>query len=148
EPGHRRRVLVNRLASALCDRVVAVSHDAAAVAVEIERVPQRKVVTIHNGVDTDEFRPRADALAARAALGAPSAGFHVGCVARLAPIKDHRTLLDGFARFRAGRADAHLTLIGDGEERAAIEAHAATLGVSHAVTIAGERAQIAPLLAA
>ena len=59
-------MLVNRLSSALSDRVVTVSDDAAAVAVEIERVPPGKVVTILNGVDTAAFRPSAEAAPARA----------------------------------------------------------------------------------
>ncbi len=150
EPDKPRRVLVNRLASALCDRVVAVSDDAASVAIRIEHVDPGKVMTILNGVDTDEFRPRTveDALAARAALGVPPGGFHVGTVARLAAIKDQRTMLDGFARLRAARPDAHLTLVGGGPERAALEGRAALPDLAGAVTFGGERADIAPLLAA
>jgi sugar transferase (PEP-CTERM/EpsH1 system associated) len=149
EPDKPRRVLVNRLASALCDRVVAVSDDAAAVAVGIEHVSPRKVMTILNGVDTDEFRPRPDDVgAAREALGAPREGFHVGCVARLATIKDHRTLLDAFALLRVDRPDAHLTLVGDGPERPSLHERAARPDLAGAVTFAGERSDIAPLLAA
>jgi glycosyltransferase involved in cell wall biosynthesis len=148
EPDHARRVLANRLASALSHRVVAVSDDAAAVAVEIERVPARKVITIGNGVDTAAFRPRAGAAAAREVLGTPRDGFHVGCVARLVPVKDHRTLLDAFARFQAVRPDAHLTLVGDGPERAALEEHAALLDLDRAVTFVGARGEVASILAA
>jgi sugar transferase (PEP-CTERM/EpsH1 system associated) len=148
QPEHRRRVLLNRFSAALTDRVVAVGDDTASVVVEIERVPPAKVVTIGNGVDTAEFRPRAGAAAARALLGVPTGGFHVGCVARLAPVKDHRTLLEAFARLRVRRPDAHLTLVGDGPERAALEERAALLDVEPAVTFAGERADVAPLLAA
>lgn len=148
QPDLPRHVLVNRLASALSDRIVAVSNDAATVALEIERVRRDKVVTIGNGVDTQEYRPAADAASARAALGTPAGGFHVGCVARLAAIKDHRTLLEAFARLRSARPDAHLTLVGDGPERAALEERAARLGVGGAVTFAGVQANVAPLLAA
>jgi sugar transferase (PEP-CTERM/EpsH1 system associated) len=149
EPELPKRVLVNRLASALCDRVVAVSDDAAAVALEIEHVRRAKVITILNGIDTQEFRPRPDAAAAaRATLGAPLGGFHIGCVARLAAVKDHGTLLDAFARIRPARPDAHLTLIGDGAERAALEARAARLELGGAVTFAGQHFDVAPLLAA
>src|SRR5215475_13256224 len=128
-----RRVVVNRIASALCDRVVAVSDDAAAVATELEHVSPAKVITIGNGIDTEEFRPRSDAAAARALLGAPREGFHVGCVARLAAIKDHGTLLAAFARFREGRPDAHLTFVGDGAERRALEERAARPDLAGAV---------------
>jgi sugar transferase (PEP-CTERM/EpsH1 system associated) len=150
DPDQPRRVLVNRLASALSDRIVTVSDDAAAVAVEIERVRPDKVTTIGNGVDTYEYRPRPDAAqsSARAALGTPPGGFHVGCVARLAAVKDHGTLLDAFARLRSARSDAHLTLVGDGPERASLEERVSHLDLGLAVTFAGARTDIAPLLAA
>lgn len=146
-PGSRRKVLVNQVASALTDRVVAVSDDARAVALEVERIEPAKVVTILNGVDTDVFRP-GDAAAARARLGVPASGYHVGCVARLSPEKDHATLLTAFARLRGARPDAHLTLIGDGALRPALEAQAARLGLDGAVTFAGMRGDVAELLPA
>ncbi|MFT3773572.1 MAG: glycosyltransferase [Minicystis sp.] len=143
-----RKVLLNRIAAKLSDRVVAVSDDAAGVALDIERVSPRKVVTIRNGVDTKEFRPGRDAAAARAALGIPAEGFHVGCVARLAEVKDHGTLLQAFARFRASRPDAHLTFVGRGPEQPVLEARAAEPDLRGAVTFAGERGDVAPLYAA
>ncbi|WP_437278635.1 glycosyltransferase [Sorangium sp. So ce375] len=146
-PKEKRKVLVNRLAAALTDRVVAVSDDARAVALEVEHVDPAKVVTILNGVDTDVFRP-GDAGAARARLGVPATGYHVGCVARLSPEKDHATLLDAFARLCAVRPDARLTLIGDGSERPALEAQAARLGLGGAVVFAGTRGDVAELLPA
>ncbi|WP_437957935.1 glycosyltransferase [Sorangium sp. So ce119] len=146
-PKQKRKVLVNRLAAALTDRVVAVSDDARAVAIEVERVDPAKVVTILNGVDTDVFRP-GDAGAARARLGVPAAGYHVGCVARLSPEKDHATLLAAFARLREVRADAHLTLVGDGPVRPALEQQAARLGLAGAVTFTGTRGDVAELLPA
>lgn len=147
-PDIARKVLLNRAASAISDRVVAVSEDTARVALEVERVSPRKVVTIQNGIETRAFCPGRDPRAARAALGAPAGGFHVGCVGRLAPVKDHATLLAAFARLRAERPDAHLTLVGRGGEQAALEALARALGVSSAVTFAGERGDVAPLYAA
>jgi glycosyltransferase involved in cell wall biosynthesis len=63
-------------------------------------------------------------------------------------VKDHGTLIEAFARLRTIRPEAHLTLVGDGPERGAIVEHAARLDLSRAVTFAGERADVAPLLAA
>ncbi len=135
EPDHPRRVLLNRLASALCDRVVAVSDDAAAVALGIERVRADKVVTIGNGVPTGELRPlgatarRAASRSRRAASAASMRGVRV---ARLAAVKDHATLLDAFARLRTRRPDAHLTLVGDGPEQRLAGAARPPLGLDHA----------------
>lgn len=147
-PDVPRKVLVNSFASALTDRIVAVSDDAAGVAVSLEGVNPRKVVTILNGVDTSEFRPGFDPVAARAELGVPAGGFHVGCVARLDVVKDHATLLEAFARLLGYRPDAHLTCIGGGPELSAIEAHASRLGLGSALTLAGERGDLAGLYAA
>lgn len=148
DPENRRKVLVNRIASSLTDRVVAVSNDVANLAVELEHVRPDKVMTILNGVDTEEYCPGADPIAARERLGIPTTGFHIGCVARLAPVKDHRTLLDALAILRASRPDTHLTLIGDGPERRALEEHVSLLGLGGAVTFAGEQGDIASLLPA
>ncbi|MGK3968363.1 glycosyltransferase family 4 protein [Sorangium sp. So ce118] len=146
-PKQKRKVLVNRLAAALTDRVVAVSDDARAVALEVERVDPARVVTILNGVDPEVFRP-GDARAARARLGLPASGYHVGCVARLSPEKDHATLLAAFARLREVRPDAHLTIVGDGPVRPALEQQAARLGLGGAVLFTGTRGDVAELLPA
>ncbi|XXT19520.1 glycosyltransferase [Sorangium sp. So ce429] len=146
-PKQKRKVLVNRLAAALTDRVVAVSDDARAVALEVERVDPARVVTILNGVDPEVFRP-GDARAARARLGLPASGYHVGCVARLSPEKDHATLLTAFARLREVRPGAHLTLVGDGPARPALEQQVARLGLGGAVLFTGTRADVAELLPA
>ncbi|WP_437622434.1 glycosyltransferase family 4 protein [Sorangium sp. So ce1151] len=146
-PKQKRKVLVNRLAAALTDRVVAVSDDTRAVALEVERVDPARVVTILNGVDPEVFRP-GDARAARARLGVRDAGYHVGCVARLSPEKDHATLLTAFARLREVRPDAHLTVVGDGPERPALEQQAARLGLGGAVLFTGTRGDVAELLPA
>ncbi|WP_437655689.1 glycosyltransferase family 4 protein [Sorangium sp. So ce1182] len=146
-PKQKRKVLVNRLAAALTDRVVAVSDDTRAVALEVERVDPARVVTILNGVDPEVFRP-GDARAARARLGLPASGYHVGCVARLSPEKDHATLLTAFARLREVRPDAHLTVVGDGPVRPALEQQAARLGLGGAVLFTGTRGDVAELLPA
>jgi len=57
----------------------------------------------------------------------------VGAVGRLAPVKDHATLLRAFAEVLG----AHLVLVGDGELRGTLEADARRLGLSERVHFAG-----------
>ncbi len=142
-----RRVVLEALASAFTDRVVAVSEDAARQAIEVERVSPSKVVTIPNGVDTFEYRP-GDMRSARARLGVPERGFHVGTVARLAAVKDQATLVSAFAHLAARRTDVHLTLVGDGPERARLEGLATHLGVRGLTTFTGARDDVAEVLPA
>jgi len=148
-PHTRKSVTLNQLASAMTNRIVTVSDDARAVALEVEGVDAAKVVTIKNGVDTTLYRPRDRGARdlARQRLGLPEGGYHIVCVARLSEEKDHATLLAAFARLRAALPDARLALVGDGPERPALEALAHRLAPG-AVLFTGMRSDVAELLPA
>lgn len=141
-------VMANRLASALTDRVVTVSEDARRVVLDVEQVNPAKVVTIVNGIDTGEYHPAASPIPSRERLGIPTGGLHIGCVARLSAEKDHETLIEAFAQLRAKGMNVHLTLIGNGNRRRALEEQTARLGLTRAVTFTGILPCIAPLLPA
>jgi len=60
-------------------------------------------------------------------------------VGRLVPIKDVPTFLEAAARVRKARPDTRFALVGDGEERARLEAMAQQMGLGDAVTFHGWR---------
>jgi glycosyltransferase involved in cell wall biosynthesis len=95
----------------------------------LSRAPDAEIHVVHCGVDTQRFalRPRA----------ARSAGRHVLCVASMERKKGHPQLLHAFAALADQWPDLHLTLIGDGPERPAIERLAASLGVADRVRFLG-----------
>jgi glycosyltransferase involved in cell wall biosynthesis len=62
-------------------------------------------------------------------------------VGRLAAVKGVPVLLEALETLRRNRPDLHLTLIGDGPERAELEAEAQNRGLSEAVTFAGYKSQ-------
>lgn len=138
-PEVRRSVLANRLASMLSSSLVAVSGDASLVATDIERVPRRKVRTIHNGIDLEKF-PFRD----RRERSGPIRAIHV---ARLNAIKDQKCLLEA-ARLVVDRVpDFHLTIVGDGPMRdELLELHTA-LKLKEHVDFLGERHDVPELLA-
>lgn len=80
------------------------------------------VVQIYNGIDTDTYAPAATGADVRRELGAPPGAPLIACIARLDPIKDHPTLFRAFARVRERSPDARLVCVGDGAERARLEA--------------------------
>ena len=102
----------------------------------LERSPKARVRTVHCGVDTARFAPP---ISAGGTDARPSSGRHVICVARFEPKKGHRPLLVAFARLSASHPDVDLTLIGDGPERAAMEALAGSLGIADRVSFLGAR---------
>ena len=82
------------------DRIVAVSHDAASLAVRSLGLPQEKVVVIHHGCRT-EFRPvREEARLAevRAKYALPQC--FILYVGRIYPMKNVRGLVEAFALLR------------------------------------------------
>lgn len=119
-PEDARRVMVNRLAASFSDRVVAVSDDVRRVALEVEQIEPHRLVMIRNGVDTKKVCP-GDGSLARRTLGVPNDAFHIGCVARLSPEKDHATLLQALSILRTRVPSACLTLVGDGASRPELE---------------------------
>lgn len=138
EPLPRRQALVRWLARR-SSAVVGVSLDVTRSLVEEAGAPADRVGFIANGIDLARFRPDpALRAAARQELGIAVDAAVFGIVARLVPVKSHRTLVDAFAIVRASRPDARLLLAGDGPCRAELEAQVAAAGLGGAVRFLGE----------
>ncbi|MGC8795248.1 MAG: WecB/TagA/CpsF family glycosyltransferase, partial [Bryobacteraceae bacterium] len=87
-------------------------------------------------VDPELFRPR-DQREARRSLALEEDGPVFVAVGRLSYAKGWNLLLEAMARFRARRSSGCLVFVGDGEDRAAVDAYARQLGIAHAVRITG-----------
>lgn len=137
---NRKLQLGNRAAFRMSDAVLANSPQVAQSVADREGVPADRIWHVTNFVDDGAFAPLTDEQRAstRVRWAIPDGALVAGCVARLVPVKDHETLLNAFALARRSCPSAHLVLIGDGESRAALEALAASLDVSAAVSFVGE----------
>ena len=138
-PEDRIAVLGNRMASCLTDAVVAVSEDAAAVAIEVERVKRAKVQVLRNGVDLTRFQPARRPVAADGEVRGI-------CVARLNEVKDHATLLRATRQVVDEYPGFRLDLVGDGPTDAAVRAGIAQMGLGGHVACLGARHDVAELL--
>src|SRR5688572_29724896 len=137
--GRRRRYqAVRRLYRPFVSRYVALSHHLEEYLEDKVGVPARRVSHIYNGVDTERYRP----AEARARIeGCPfhhPEDFVVGWVGRMDPVKGLSHLLTAFAR--SANKHLRLVLVGDGPERAKVEARIAELKLADRVWLAGERA--------
>lgn len=89
-----------------------------------------KIHVVRCGIDLSEFDGTPD--------GRESAGpLRILNVGRLHPVKGHPVLLEALALLRDAGVEAQLTIVGDGERRAALDGLAAALGVTDSVTFAG-----------
>jgi glycosyltransferase involved in cell wall biosynthesis len=144
----KRSYVVDRLAARFVDRFIAVSRANAHYLIDEKRLPAHKVVVIENGCDLRRFAASATAPTARAELGLGARDRVLLVVGRLEPQKGHRILLDALTAVRAETDSVCLVCVGDGGERAALEAQAARLGLGGAVRFVGFRSDVPRWLAA
>lgn len=112
-------------------------------------VPAARLWPIANGVDLDRLRPvdAARRAALRGELGLPAGPLAV-YAGRLVPEKGLDVLLAAWPAVLRELPTAHLALVGEGEQRAALEAQAAGLGLGGQVSFTGGRDDVAPMLQA
>jgi sugar transferase (PEP-CTERM/EpsH1 system associated) len=141
------RYAAERFLSKSTSFVVAVSDHVVDVLVNKIGVASSRVKLIYNGVNTARFqRNAAQREDVRQSLGIAPSEIVIGIVARLAPIKNHTYLLDAFAELLKSSPTVRLLIVGDGTERARLEAHAQQIGVSSTTIFTGERRDTERLL--
>lgn len=113
-----------------------------------------RVSRICNGVDTERFAPCADRAGTRTRLAGaalPADAFVVGAVGRLAAVKNLPMLVEAFAIARERddrfRRQARLALVGDGPQRAELQALVERHGLAGHTWFAGAREDIPDCLA-
>ena len=131
----RRRVLFRRWALARCEKLVVPSHQLAALARGVWKLPANRVAYIPNGVDLARFtrlpRDRIPGFARR------PGELVIGTVAPLRPEKNIGRLIRTFADLDRS-LDVRLVVAGDGGERRALEQSARELGIGDRVVFVGQ----------
>ena len=146
--GGRVREYIKRCTAFLDDRVIAVCEPARQVEIKVAGSSSSKVVTIHNGIDTTRFSPRARPdLQMRSSLGIPSDALLMGCIGRLHPQKGLTDLLLATAELKRKMPPIRLLLVGDGELRESLDRQSHDLGLSDTVIFAGLRTDVPDILA-
>lgn len=138
-PDHRstRRVLANKLLLSGKDRVTAVGAFVREALVRNEGLAERRIEVIYNGITPGEEPTERDRSTAREQLKIDDDRPVAMQVARFHPVKDHATALRAWARVREAVPHALLVLVGEGGERAAMQALADELGLQDAVRFTG-----------
>jgi glycosyltransferase involved in cell wall biosynthesis len=133
-----RRVWTRRLALRR-SRIVLPSRTLERIALEVWRLPRKRVLYIPNGIDLARF-----AVPPGPAPWAAGEGPVIGTVAALRAEKNLDRLLGAFARVcRAWPPDGAsplLVIVGDGPERAALQARASEFGIAARVRFTGHLA--------
>ena len=136
---------LNRRLTCWTDMFIAVAASHGRFLIDVERLPEKKICMIPNGIDTEEFTPRPPNEALRRQLGIPP-GPIAGTVARLGPEKNHEMFLDVAAQTAKDMADAQFVLVGDGAMRTSLQQRAVQLGIENRVHFLGCRSDVAEIL--
>jgi colanic acid/amylovoran biosynthesis glycosyltransferase len=120
--------LEERVEGALFVRSIS-RHGRGQMMLSCDRNEWSKLIYVPLGIDANEFAP--------APRRSSSPIVNMLCVGRLAPEKGQGLLLEAIAALQAQGRSLHLTLVGDGPDRAWLERRAAELGVASSVNFAG-----------
>jgi glycosyltransferase involved in cell wall biosynthesis len=132
--------LLFRSTAKFIDKFCCVSGEIAEAVVRWRTVPRAKVEVVPNGIRTDGRPNLSVAAAVRASLGIPEGAPVVGTVGRLTEVKRQDLLIRAVAKLRATIPDVRLLLVGDGEERANLEALARSVGMTDQTHFVGYQA--------
>jgi glycosyltransferase involved in cell wall biosynthesis len=147
-PSLKRKWFNNALVGSR-DRIVAVGKSVRQALIDNEGLSPKRVRVIYNGISvSQETGASIDRRAVRRSLGAGDDDFIVLQVARLDPIKDHKTAIRAFQRAVQVDPRIRLMIVGDGMERAAIEREIDDCSLEKSVLLLGPRNDVPKLLAA
>ena len=138
---HRR---LERFLARLSHLILCCSRAVADHARHVVGIPERLLRVVPNGIDPPPAVDRGEALES---LGRPAPPV-IGCVASLAPHKGQAVLLRAVDYLRPDRPLPTLVFVGDGPERAALEALAAERSRAARILFLGERRDARCLLPA
>jgi glycosyltransferase involved in cell wall biosynthesis len=109
---------------------------------------RERLLTVPNGVDTDEFQPSVNPHKLRSDLGFGPEDRLIGMVQRLSPEKDPLNLLQAFHRVADALPEARLLVVGEGPLQPEMERRATAGGMRDRVSFLGVRPDVPRVLGA
>lgn len=106
----------------------------------------QKLVTLHSGIDLNRFKQQSPKGILKKNYQVPDQKLLIGNVAALAPHKDYPTFIQTAALLLKKGVAAHFFIIGEGKERAMIEAYIAEKQLQEHITLTGFRNDIESIL--
>lgn len=140
----RRRMAYRWVANA--GHLVTVSNQLADRFSKEVGVPQSRIHTIYNGIETEKFRAKHDMDSLRAELGIPGDAPVVGMVGNLYRVKGYKYFIKAMEIVRKSFPDAVFLVCGRGELQSELESLSAGCGLRHHIRFLGFRDDVPALL--
>jgi len=143
---NKKRKFIRKLVlSTMIDKIVTVSKNLKNRLINEIKIKPEKIIHIPNGVDTNKFNIYKKEFT-RKKFGFKKKDFIIGIVARLDPIKNHKTLISVFKEIVAIHPNTNLVIVGDGSLRNKLENQTYQLGIKNKVIFMGERDDVPEIL--
>jgi glycosyltransferase involved in cell wall biosynthesis len=127
--------------------IVTVSENARRILVQNSGISSKRVTTIPNGINWEDYAININTLTKKASIGIEGDPRLIGIVARLSPEKDHETLLEAFSIFGKEFSDVELVVVGGGDLLANLKDSARRLEIESRVHFLEYRADVQELMA-
>ena len=129
----------------LTNRIISVSNDLTKF-LRTNHYPDRKIRTVHNGIDPDSVVTTKTREAMKREVGLDEGVTVIGTIGRVEPIKGHRYFVEAAKLLLEKRQGIHFMVVGAGSSLAELEEYAKRLSVHDHVTFTGFRENPADLL--
>lgn len=148
--GGQWRRWINRFLANWSDRTIVVSEKVRETEIRQTNLPSEKVLTINNGIDIRNFQILHPALREdiRRDLGIPDNSVVIGSVGRLQKVKGYSKLLSAMQIVNKSYPEVYLVIVGEGDQRKALEQQALLQGLTKNVVFTGLRLDIPKVLMA
>jgi glycosyltransferase involved in cell wall biosynthesis len=138
-PDKRRYMFAEWLMSHFVYKMVGVSPPTSQDLIKYEKISQRKVVTVLNGIDASPFGVRLDKQKKRRELGISGEGPVIGLGVRLSRQKGITYLLKAMPEIIKEYPDVTLVIAGEGECEPELKQEAIALGIENHTAFLGPR---------
>lgn len=124
------------------------SEDTRQWTARVEGIDPARITVIHNSLELEKFYRATDEQRAvfMGKLGFPADALLVGIVANLRKVKAHDVFLQAAQQVAVKNSNARFVIVGEGPERAALEALCKELGLQSQVRFLGKRTDIPEIL--
>ena len=134
-----KRRVINPVLSLFTDKITAISKATKHALTEFEYLPSQRIEVIYNGIKplTISIDEQAQIAALKHSLAIAPGDHVLGTIARFDPIKNHELMIQACAELNQQGHPTTLVLVGDGPNRANIEACIVRCNISDKVILTG-----------
>ena len=129
---------------------IANSRTTADYSVSVEKINPERIHVIYNGLDLSRYEVDSVQLRSltRRELGVSDDGLLIGIIANFRPVKNLALFVEMAREIHKRYPETRFVMVGDGEERPAVEAQIRAHGISSVVHLTGRLDDVLPTLAA